>query len=431
VTVGVDIGTTSVKAVAADADGTILDRVRIPHPVRVPAPDRLEHDADRAWRRGPRRAFRHFSELSPAAVTVASMVPSMAAVDRNGKPLTTGLIYGDARGEREGDEGTGFVRWLAGEAPDAAGYWPSTAIANYALGGVSVVDIGVAMSSGSLFNGEKWDPDVCASVGVDPSQLPDVAPPGAPIGRVRGSDAVLGAGFVDVMCEQLVAGATETDDVHVLCGTSLVIWAVSDTDRQVPGLWSYPHWTGKWSVGGVSNSGGMFLDWVRRLIGRVDPREALDAGNIPVWSPYPRGERTPLNDRSRRAAVNGLDLTHGPAALQRAAWEASGFVVRHHLDLAGIVPRRIVATGGGTRVDGWMQALADCTGAPVHVAADPEGAALGAAYLARVALGEATGFDQAPAWARTGAVLEPDPQWTEPAAARYTRFRELADGGSS
>jgi xylulokinase len=426
VTVGVDIGTTSVKAVAADATGTIVDRIRIPHPLLVPEPDRLEHDADRAWRRGPRRAFRQFASLSPGAVAVASMVPSMTAVDRTGRPLSPGLIYGDGRGDREGDEGIGFVRWLASEYPDARGFWPSTAVANHALGGVSAVDIGVAMSCGSLFTGEKWNPETCASVGAEPSQFPDVATPGAPIGRVRGTDAVLGAGFVDVMCEQLASGANQVDDVHVLCGTSLVIWAISETEWQIPGLWTYPHLSGNWSIGGVSNAGGLFLDWVNRLIGRVDPRSTLDPHDVPVWLPYPRGERTPYNDRSRRASLDGLDLTHGPAALQRAAWEASGFVVRHHFDLAGITPKRIVATGGGTRVNGWMRALADCTGAEVHVAAEPEGAALGAAYLARMALGDVTSFDEAATWARTGAIIQPDPAWVAPAADRYARFRELS-----
>src|SRR5439155_22788683 len=180
---------TSVKAVAADATGAIVDRVRIPHPLLVPAADRIEHDADRSWRRGPRRAFRQFASLDPAAVAVASMVPSMAAVDRAGRPLSPGPIYGDARGDREGDEGIGFLRWLACEYPEARAYWPSTAIANHALGGVSARDIGVAMSCGSLFDGEKWNPDVCASVGVEPAQLPDVASPGTPLGRVRGTEA--------------------------------------------------------------------------------------------------------------------------------------------------------------------------------------------------------------------------------------------------
>jgi xylulokinase len=78
-----------------------------------------------------------------------------------------------------------------------------------------------------------------------------------------------------------------------------------------------------------------------------------------------------------------------------------------------------------------MRALADCTGAEVHVAAEPEGAALGAAYLARMALGDFTSFDEAATWARTGAVVQPDPAWSRAADDRYARFRALSDGKAS
>ena len=73
VTVGVDIGTTSVKALAVDGEGTVLRRARVPHGVRVPAPDRLEHDADRAWRAGVREAYEAASDdLDVAGVQVAA-----------------------------------------------------------------------------------------------------------------------------------------------------------------------------------------------------------------------------------------------------------------------------------------------------------------------------------------------------------------------
>jgi xylulokinase len=124
--------------------------------------------------------------------------------------------------------------------------------------------------------------------------------------------------------------------------------------------------------------------------------------------------------------LHDLDLTHGPAAVQRGAWEATGFVVRHHIDIAGARARRIVATGGGTRVGGWMSALADATGLPVHVAAEPEGAALGAAYLARVAAGLEADVTDSSRWARTGRVVEPDHRWAAGADRRYRRFLELS-----
>ena len=111
--------------------------------------------------------------------------------------------------------------------------------------------------------------------------------------------------------------------------------------------------------------------------------------------------------------------------MRRAAYEATGFVVRHHLDLAGVEAHRIVATGGGTRSRPWMQALADATGLPVEVVAVPEGAALGAAFTARVIAGLESSAGDARRWARTAARIEPDPAWSAAAAARYARFRQI------
>src|SRR5580698_3389885 len=107
ITVGIDIGTTAVKAVAADASGTVVARARIPHRLLTPAPDQLEHDAGQAWRRGPMRALAQVApegtELAGGCVT--SMVPSLTAVDGRGVPRTPGLLYGDGRGRDEPDPG--------------------------------------------------------------------------------------------------------------------------------------------------------------------------------------------------------------------------------------------------------------------------------------------------------------------------------------
>ena len=127
--------------------------------------------------------------------------------------------------------------------------------------------------------------------------------------------------------------------------------------------------------------------------------------------------------RAQRAA-SAADGS-SPAAVRRAAVEASGFVVRHHLDLAGVSPDRIVATGGGVRDERWVAAVADATGLPVDVVAVPEGGALGAAYLARVAAGLEPSAADAGRWARTAHRVEPDPRWAEPVGERYERFRAL------
>jgi xylulokinase len=434
VTIGIDIGTTAVKAVAADEDGQVVARTRIPHQLRVPAPDRLEHDADEAWRRGPLAALAELGRPDATAVAVTAMVPSLTAVDDVGRPLTPGLLYGDSRGRGPGGadnkfltgEAVEFLRWTAREAPDAKGYWLATAVANHALAGEAVLDNASASTTYPLFDGTGWSEDRCAECGATADRMPRVERTGAAVGQLRDADAVLAAGSVDALCEQLVAGADRDGDVVVLCGTTLIVWITIPEYREAPGLWTLPHTTaGKFQIGGPSNAGGLFLGWVNRLM--AEDNSTVKPGSVPVWSPYVRGERTPYHDPDRRAVLDGLDLTHGGASVRRAGYEASGFVVRQLIELSGARAARIVATGGGTRVQPWMQALADATGLPVEVSAVPEGAALGAAFLGRMAAGLETSTADAARWASTERVVEPDPAWTDPMQDRYARFLELGE----
>src|SRR5919106_718270 len=112
VTVGIDIGTTSVKAVAAAGDGTVLARARVPHEVRVPEPGSFEHDVDRVWRDGVLAAL--------------------------------GQVAG------------------AGEA----GYWPAQAVANHALCGRGAIDTTTATTAHPLFDFAAWDAQLAAEAGV-------------------------------------------------------------------------------------------------------------------------------------------------------------------------------------------------------------------------------------------------------------------------
>src|SRR3954453_12057243 len=150
VTVGIDIGTSSVKAVAADGDGNVVRAARVPHPFFVPSPLRFQHDATLAWFDGPRAALAELGDdLDIAAVSVAAMVPSLTAVDDAGRPCAPGLLYGDERGHAQGAAAKGhpaesgelgrFLEWLAHEVPSARGFWPAQAVANFALTGAPVL----------------------------------------------------------------------------------------------------------------------------------------------------------------------------------------------------------------------------------------------------------------------------------------------------
>ncbi len=437
VTIGIDIGSTAVKAVVADEDGNVTARVRIGHQLRVPAPDRLEHDADEAWRRGPLAALDRLARPDARAVAVAAMVPSLTAVDSTGRPVTPGLLYGDARGRVPAapngrdqplpavGEAAEFLRWTAAAAPDATGYWPAPAVANNALAGEAAIDFATAATAFPLFDGTGWNPAACADCGATVDHMPRVEGIGAAAGQVHGSGAVLGIGAIDAICEQIVTGADRDGDVLVLCGTTLIVWTTIIGARQVPGLWTIPHTVaGMSKIGGASNAGGLFLDWVDRVVARGDS-ESVDPRRVPVWSPYIRGERTPWHDPDRRAVLDRLDLTQDAASVRRAAYEASGFVARQLIELSGASPRRIVAAGGGTRVQPWMQAIADATGRPVQVSAVAEGAALGAAFLGRMAVGLESSIADAARWARVEGIVEPRPAWADAIEDRYRRFLEL------
>ena len=464
VTVGIDIGTTATKAVAALADGRVVARSRVAHRLLTPEPDHIEHEAGRAWRQGPLKALAEVAATTPepAGVCVCSMVPSLTAVDARGRPIGPGLLYGDARGRgtERLDAGpgraevstvmpdaVGFFRWAASDMPSAAGYWPAQAVANFALGGVPAIDTAMTTSLGDLRVGAEWNDALLEKIGVARSQLPVVVPMGERAGSVRGTDTALAPGTVDAFCDQIVSGAELVGDVLVICGATLVVWAVVDEWIEAPGLWTVPHLSGKVMVGGPSNAGALFVDWARSLLHggfRRSPPPASRSSSgaipapvgdhalftrtgdphlVPVWLPYLRGERAPFHDPTLRASLHDLHIAQDAAALERAAYEASGFVVRAMLDHAGIKAKRIVASGGGTRVIPWMQGLADASGLPVEVVAIHEGAALGAAFIARMAAGLEDSLADASKWASMGWRIEPDAVWAEAASLRYERFR--------
>ncbi len=482
VTVGIDIGTTSVKAVAVSEAGEVLARTRVPHRVIHTSADHMEHSALAAWRRGPVRAFSlvrdalSASLASPsgapvpayiAGICVAGMVPSLTAVDRRGIPRTPGLLYGDARGRGtsgtslspDGPTGTmpdaeGFLEWTARQMPDAFGYWPAQAVANHALTGTASIDTAVASTLGDLHRSGQWNAEILNRCQVYSAQLPEVVLTGQPAGTLRprrirkgaepapfsagGSDypeTVVAGGTIDAFCDQIVAGANDVGDVIVLFGATMVVWVVTDDWVEVPGLWTVPHTVpGRVLVGGPSNAGALFVDWARSLFRtgrRADPAgdgRTGDPQRVPVWLPYVRGERVPFHDTTLRAALFDLDITDGPAGMSRAAYEASGFVVRSILERSGVTGRRVVASGGGTQLAAWMSGVADATGLPVDTVAVPEGAALGAAFLARMAAGLEPSLDGSRSWARPGRRVLPDPQWQEAAERRYRRFVTLGSG---
>jgi xylulokinase len=123
VTVGIDIGTSSVKAIAADDDGNVVARARIPHDFSVPSPQRFQHDARVAWHDGPQRALDYPEGGRVQLRGHGLRGPVAHCVDADGVPVTPGLLYGDERGHQEQSPtspsgvSSQFLRWQAQARP--------------------------------------------------------------------------------------------------------------------------------------------------------------------------------------------------------------------------------------------------------------------------------------------------------------------------
>src|SRR5205823_2795398 len=111
---------------------------------------------------------------------------------------------------------------------DARGYWMAQAVANNALAGAPVVSTTVAATTFPLFDWKHWDDAKLAERGARPEQMPTIGVSGRALGEVGSRPGcVLEGGTIDAMGEQLVAGADADGDVLVICGTTLIVWAVT------------------------------------------------------------------------------------------------------------------------------------------------------------------------------------------------------------
>ena len=246
VTVGLDIGTSSVKAVAADGDGTVVASARVP--ARVPrALSRADSSTTRPSRgataRWPRSAALG-RRTTCAGVCVSAMVPSLTAVDADGTPLLPGVLYGDERG-REGEaddapatgmEFGGFVRWAtAGGTRRRAASGPrrrSPTTRSAARPPSTSPPPRPRTRSTTSRDGTRKPSSGSARAS---SSSRASRPSGARRAGHRwwcGRRRLLASGCIDGFVEQLVAGADEPGDVLVLLGTTLIVWVVAPHDAE-------------------------------------------------------------------------------------------------------------------------------------------------------------------------------------------------------
>jgi xylulokinase len=160
-----------------------------------------------------------------------------------------------------------------------------------------------------------------------------------------------------------------------------------------------------------------------------------DAATVPPGSagimvlPYFSGERTPIFDINARGLILGLTMSHTRHHLYRGLLEGVTYGVRHHFDLmaeVGVVPRRLVAVGGGSQSELWTQILSDVTGQTLECVDRSIGPALADAFLAGYGIGLFSDFAPlAERWVRIGRTVRPDPRVTTVYDQYYRVYRRL------
>lgn len=276
------------------------------------------------------------------------------------------------------------------------------------LTGDAVSDMSDASGTGWLNVSKRdWDEDLLVETGLSLDHMPRLVEGSEASGELRSELAsawslpkgvVVAGGGGDNAASAVGQGIVAPGSAFVSLGTSGVLFAVNDAYK--PNAASAVHTfchalPDTWHQMGVILSAAGSMEWLSTVLDT--PASALSdaAGalaNVPStvqFLPYLSGERTPHNDAAIRGAFIGLGVEHGPAEMARAVMEGVVFAFRDNLEAlkqAGTELDRVVAVGGGSRSETWLQIMAATLGLPVDVPADGDyGGAFGAARLGRLA----------------------------------------------
>jgi gluconokinase len=434
--IGLDLGTTSCKAVVLDAAGRTVATARESYDLRVPRPGWAEQDV-LVIRDAVTRSLRSVAASSPVAprgISFSGAMHSCLPVDPDGAPLANAMTWADNRAAHlepaVRDEvdvpalyaRTGCpvrstyhpirLRWWAEEAPGVArrARW-FVALKDWVLHdltGIWATDLGLASTTGLLdITGLAWDPEALRVARVGPEVLPVLVSSTAVVGGLTAEAAAatglraglpVVAGGSDGGMANLGTGISTPGQAVLTVGTSGAVRQLQhrpwlDSDERT---WCYVLDEGRWFIGGAINNGGLALAWTRTtLYPELTPadgfrRLAADAAAVPAGAegvfllPYFTGERSPSWTPNDPAMVYGLRLEHGRGHLARAAMEG----VAHCLaDVWGVLPQPAATgevtrlTGGITRTPVWAQILADVIGVPLMALDLTDASATGAALL--------------------------------------------------
>ena len=473
---GIDIGTSSVKAVLLTGQGTISASASAPLEVSRPAPGFSEQDPETWWQ----ATVRAVSGLGAAraqvrGVGLSGQMHGATLLDAHDRPLRPAILWNDGRSAEECLElerrepssraitgnimMPGFTApkllWVARHEPDifrrtACVLLPKDYV-RLRLTGDKVSDMSDSAGTGWLDVGRRtWSDAMLAATDLSRAHMPRL---------VEGSDssgtltpeaaAALGiprvtvaGGGGDNAASAVGLGVVRPGEAFLSLGTSGVLFVVTDRFRPNPerAAHAFCHCLpGRWHQMSVMLSAASTLDWVAQLVGSADlPGLVAQAEahglnrHSALFLPYLTGERTPHNDPSARGVFFGLRPDTTAAELTGAVLEGVAFAFADGLDVlteksdqAGQPVNDISVTGGGARLPYWGRLIAAALRRPLTYRSGGEvGAALGAARLARLAAGEG-GEEEVCTAPSVERVVQPDTALSALLASRRRTFQRL------
>ncbi|MGE7599780.1 gluconokinase [Lysinibacillus fusiformis] len=453
---GVDIGTTSTKAVLFSEQGEIIQQENIGYPLYTPDISKAEQNPEEIFQavlQAMSNIMKVHSGKPLLFVSFSSAMHSVIAIDENDRPLTPVITWADNRSEawahKIKDEWNGHeiykrtgtpihpmsplskITWLVKEHPELASKAKKyIGIKEYIFKkffNEYVVDYSLASSMGMMnLHTLDWDEEALTVAGITSAQLSTLVPTtkyftnchpilAEQIGIDPQTPFVIGAS--DGVLSNLGVNAIKEGEIAVTIGTSGAIRTIINKPKtDVKGrIFCYALTENHWVIGGPVNNGGMVLRWIRdefasseietaKRLG-IDPYDVLTkiaervrpGADGLLFHPYLSGERAPLWNPDVRGSFFGLTMSHKKEHMIRAALEGVIYnlytVYLALLECMESPVTRIQATGGFSRSEIWRQMMADIFESEVVVPESYESSCLGACILGLYAIGKIDSFE--------------------------------------
>lgn len=486
---GIDVGTYSSKGVLCRLDGTILAEARADHEMSFPKPGYAEQDADGVWWTDFVNIAKKLSEKVPQgdqiiSVGVSALGACVLPVDKKGKPLRPGILYGidtratrqiheleqkytreaivDFSGARLTTQSVGpKILWIKQNEPEiykqTEKFITSTSYILYKLIGKFVIDAHTATEFSPLLDIRKvsWDDRFSDEI-VSLNKLPRIGWSNEIAGKVSAAASSetgipegtpVNFGAVDALSEAASVGVIDVGELMIMYGsTAFFIFYI---EKPIPTfeLWLEAGvFAGQYAYTAGLSTSGSATTWFRDQLGKDLLQAQSTSGNNAyaelakeatsstiganglIMLPYMSGERTPIFDSKARGVIAGLSLSHTRGDIYRALLEGTAFAIRMNLEAmqrAGALIKHGVAVGGGASNDLWLQMVSDVSGITQLLPEKTIGASYGNAFLAGLAVKaielEALHKD----WVRISRKIEPNMKKKKKYDRLYSLFTDL------